>query len=154
MAARDSASAASFQASTDEDAMNFASTLSTFEIDLDEYDRPFSAARAPQADAEDEVIAEFARRIAPAGPSVSGPPRPGSMAEQRAVEATNQEFDLVAAIREGDGGTGGDRCRNHADFRPSARGWIGANSTFRTQEARGRGAGVRDRRDDRRARRP
>ena len=76
MAARDSASAASFQASTDEDAMNFASTLSAFEIDLDEYDRPFSAARAPQADAEDEVIAEFARRIAPAARASQGRPDP------------------------------------------------------------------------------
>ena len=154
MAARDSASAASFQASTDEDAMNFASTLSTFEIDLDEYERPFSAARAPQAGAEDEVIAEFARRIAPAARASQARPDPAPWRSNAAVEATNQEFDLVAAIREGDGGTGGDRCRNNADFRPSARGWIGANSTFRTQEARGRGAGVRGRRDDRRARRP
>ena len=76
MAARDPASAASFQASTDEDAMNFASTLSTFEIDLDEYERPLSAARAPQAGAEDEVIAEFARRIAPAARASQAGPDP------------------------------------------------------------------------------
>ncbi len=49
--------------------MNFAGALSTFDIDLDDYERPLSAARAKQAGAEDAGIAEFALRLAPPAPA-------------------------------------------------------------------------------------